>query len=89
LNLIEDQERAGAVCQLARDLQELGSERPDSTFALNRLQTDGADAAVELPLEIFDVIERNKTDSWDERREGMTVFFLAGCSERAESAAVK
>ena len=89
MNFIKDEQRTGAVRQRASDLEEFGSERTNSTFPLNRLQTNGTDAAVELPLEILNVIKRNKTDSRDQRRKRMTVFFLAGCRERTEGAAVK
>src|SRR5438105_10440215 len=89
LDLIQDQQRTGAVRQLARDLKELWSERTNSTFTLNRLQTNGTDAAVELSLEIFNVIEGNKTDARHQRREGVTILFLTGRRERTESAAVK
>ena len=60
LDFVENQQRAGAIAQLSRSLQELRAERPDSALALNRLQANGADAAIKLPLQVVDVIEPTK-----------------------------
>src|SRR6185312_11553900 len=57
LDLIEKQQRAGLFGHLSRRLQKLAAERTNSALALNCLQANGANAAIELPLEIIDVIE--------------------------------
>ena len=50
LDFVENQQRSGAVAQLPGGLEELGAERPDSALALNRLQANGANAAIKLPF---------------------------------------
>ena len=57
LDFIEDQERAGFLREFARGLQKLRAYGIDSAFALNRLQANRADAAIELALQIFDIVK--------------------------------
>ena len=89
LDFVENQQRSGAVAQLPRGLQKFRAQRPDSAFALNRLQANGADAAIKLPLEIVNIVEGDKPDSRHQRRKGMPIFFLPGGGQRAEGAAMK
>src|SRR5436309_6376563 len=74
LNFIENQQRSGALAQLPRQLKEFLAEWPDSAFALNCLQANGTHAAIELPLQILCVVERDKTHARHQRREWMPVF---------------
>ena len=60
LNFVEDQQRSGAVAELSRGLQKFRAERTDSAFALNRLQANGADAAIKLALQIVNIIEADE-----------------------------
>src|SRR5438034_11309251 len=78
LKFIENQQRSGALAQLPRQLKEFLAEWPDSAFALNCLQANGTHAAIELPLQILCVVERDKTHARHQRREWMPVFLLPG-----------
>src|SRR2546426_12474834 len=78
LNFIENQQRSGRLAQLPRQLKEFLAEWPDSAFALNCLQANGTHAAIELPLQILCVVERDKTHARHQRREWMPVFLLPG-----------
>src|SRR5438477_11905505 len=89
LDFVENQQRSGPVAQLPGGLQELGAEWPDSALALNRLQANGADAAIKLPLQIVNVVKRNEPHARNQRRKGMPIFFLPGRGQRAEGASVK
>ena len=72
-----------AVCEKFR------TERTNSAFPLNRLQANGADAAIKLPLEVFNVVESDKADSGHERSKRMTIFFLPRGGQRTEGTAMK
>src|SRR5438128_10509047 len=61
LNFIENQQRAGALAQLPRQLQEFLAQGPDSALALNCLQTNRTHAAAKFPLQLLCVFEREKT----------------------------
>src|SRR4029077_3883377 len=85
LDLIENQQRPGAVAQLPRGLQKFRTERADPTLSLNRFQANGADAAIKLSHEIVYIVEADEPDARHQRRERMPILFLSCCRERAES----
>src|SRR5207248_573181 len=58
-------------------------------FALHRLDGDGADGIVELVLEIFHVIERDKLNSRQHRLVGLAVLRLSRGGERSVGAAME
>jgi hypothetical protein len=77
LDFVENQQRPGAVAELSRSLKKFRTQRTDSALALNGLETNGTHAAVELPLEVFNVVESDKPDARHQRREWMPIFFLS------------
>ena len=89
LDFVENQQRATALGQLARGLQKFRADRIDAALALNRFQTNGADAAIELALQIVDVVEANETDAGQQRRKGMAILRLSGGGQRSKGAAVE
>src|SRR4029077_20539417 len=60
LNLVDQEQRPASGGQCACSFQELAGDDLDSTLTLHSFNCDGADAIVELLLQIFDVIERDK-----------------------------
>ena len=64
-------------------------KRTDPAFSLNGLQTNGADAAIKLPLEIVHVVEGDKSNSGDQRRKRVPIFLLSSGRQRTEGATVK
>jgi len=74
LNFIQNQQRSGARRQLSRELQKLPADGTDSALALNCFQSDGADAAIELPLQVVNIVEANKADAGQQGREGSRYF---------------
>src|SRR5580704_12858711 len=89
LDFIKKQKCSTAFGQLAREFQKLGTDGTNSSLTLNGFQADGAYAGVKLPLQIVAVVEFNEADSGQERREGIAIFGLAGCSQRPEGPSVK
>ena len=61
----------------------------NAAFSLDRFQADGAHAAIELPLQVVDVIEGDEPDAGQQRRKGMTILCLTGRGQRTKSAAVE
>ena len=89
MDFVENQQRAGAIAELPRGLQKFRTQRTDAAFALNGLETNGANAAIKLALEIVNVVESDEPDSRHQRRERMPIFFLSSGGQRAKGAAVK
>src|SRR4051812_13332886 len=63
LNLIKQKQCAGFLGQLTRQLQKLVTHWTNSALALNRLNANSADAAIELPLQIFHIIKCDEVHS--------------------------
>src|SRR6202035_6012085 len=89
LNLVEDKQCARLLRQLARQLQKLAVDWADPAFALNCFYADRADAAVELPLQIVEIIECDKIHSRHQRRERMPILFLTSGRKSAKGPTVK
>ena len=89
LDLVDDQQGAGTLGQFPCRPQELRADGIDAAFSLDRLQTHGAHAAIELPLQVVDVIEGDEPDAGQQRRKGMTILCLPGRGQRTKGAAVE
>ena len=89
LNLIDQQQRAASGSECPRRFQELAAHKLNSTFALNSLNRDGADAVVELLLEIFHIVEFHKFNSRKKRRIHFAILSLSGSREGAIRSAME
>ena len=61
----------------------------NAAFSLNRFDQNGADGVVELGFEVGDVVEADKLDARQQRREGQAIFFGGRDAHGAERAAVE
>jgi hypothetical protein len=61
LDLVEDEDGAGRVASVAGRAEELGRERDDSPFALDRLEEDRRGRLVDGGLQRLDVVRRGRT----------------------------
>jgi hypothetical protein len=61
----------------------------DSALALHGFKANGANTAVKLPFQVFDVVERDKTHARHEGNEGLAILGLSGGGKRAKSAPMK
>src|SRR5690348_16622337 len=89
LDLVDQEQRPASGGQCACSFQELAGDDLDSALALHSFNCDGADAVVELLLQIFDLIERDKLNSWKNWCIRISILRLARGRERSISTAME
>ena len=89
LHLVEDQEEAMPVADLAQAPQERAGNEPDPAFALDRLDHDGAGSRPDRSLDRREVGERDLVEAVDLGAEALKIFGLAAGGDHRERPAVE
>jgi len=67
LNFVGNKQRAMLGSESASALPERFGDRIDATFALNRLEDNGADGVVESGFEVGNIVEGDEFHAWNQR----------------------
>ena len=89
LNLVEGQEQAVLIAQLAQRPQERRFDNPHAALAHDRLDQYGGGFGRDRALGRFDIAERHMVEAFDDRTKAVEIFFLSAGSERRQGAAVE
>ena len=89
LHLVEDQQQAMLVAELAQPLQRLRGEWPDAALALHRLDQDRGGFRGDRLGGGVDVVERHLVEAVDLGAETFEIFLLAAGGDRRQRAAVE
>ncbi len=89
LDLVEDEQDARLVAELAQSGQIAVVGHVDPAFALDRLDEDGGGPAVDRALESLEVIEVDVLEAPGQRLEAVVVLLLRRGRDRRQGPAVK
>ena len=89
LHLVEDQQKAAPVADLAQTAQEGGRDHPHAALALDRLDHDRGRLRPDRRLDRGEVGDRDLVEAVDLGTESFEIFFLAARGDRGEGAAVE
>ena len=89
LDLVEDQQQAVLVAELAQAPQRLRREDADAALALHGLEQDRRGLGADQLLGGVDVVEGDLVEAFDLRAEAFEVFRLAAGGDRRQRAAVE
>ena len=89
LHLVEDQQQAVLVAELAQRAEERRRDDAHAALALDRLDQDGGGLGPDRALDRFEIAERHLVEAVDRRAEAFEIFLLAGGGERRQRAAVE
>ena len=89
LDLVEDQQQAVLVAELAQAPQRLRREGADAALALHRLEQDRGGLGSDQLLGGVDVVEGDLVEAVDLRAEAFEIFRLAAGGDRRQRAAVE
>ena len=89
LDLVEDQQQAVLVAQLAQALEESVRQHAHAALAHHRLDHDGAGLRADRLLGRFQIGISHLIEAFDRRAEAFQVFLVAGGGDGRERAAVE
>ena len=89
LHLVERQQQAVLVAELAQRLEERLRRRAHAALALHRLDQDAGGVRADRLLDRFQIAMRHLVETVHRRAKAFEIFGGAGGGERAEGAAVK
>ena len=89
LHLVENQQQAVLVAQLAQAAQALRRHRTHAALALDRLDQDGGGLGTDGRLQRGMITERHLVEALDLRAEAFKILLLAAGRDRGQRAAVE
>ena len=89
LHLVEDQQQAVLVAELAQRPQELRRHHAHAALAHDRLDQDRGGLRTDRALDRLEVAERHLVEAVDHRAEAFEIFLLPAGGERRQRAAVE
>ena len=89
LHLVEDEQQAVLVAQLAQRPQERRLDDAHAALAHDRLDQDRGGLGADRALGRFEIAKRHLVEAVDHRAEAVEIFLLAAGGERRQRAAVK
>src|ERR1039457_4208554 len=89
LDLIQQQQRASLLREARSQFEKFASYGANSTFPLNRLNANCANARIKLLHQVFEIVKLDERHTRHQRNKRSPIFRLPGRRQSPERASVK